>query len=289
MSFLDSLSSKRSLAVALWVLTAGWLALASSSLPENSSFSLVLLVATACSLGLLLAIDGSLAGAQPQNTNRWVSLMASLGVALFGGIIAGQSSSTAEMAVLVAVAILPVVVTWIVATWRRSHGVQAAPSQVSGESTVNLRPPRAAAHMDGNDHLFDQSESVLEEESESILGFEPIDFDSPSAAEMTQWHTRSRRETGETIEGGIRIEFAEGQREVTVHISFCPPLARCPELMAEDLDGADLEIRVAASYPFGARLTVRRPLRSSQRAQRSPSESCRIGFVAISESIQRAA
>jgi len=143
--------------------------------------------------------------------------------------------------------------------------------------------------LEESPHLLDQSLSVLDEESESILGFEPIDFDSPSAAEMTQWQTRSRRGTGETIEGGIRIEFAEGQREATIHISFCPPLAKCPELMTEDLDGADLEIRVAASYPFGARLTVRRPLRSNQRTQRAPSESCRIGFVATSESIQRAA
>lgn len=294
MRFSETHFSKRSLAVAIWTFTAGWLAFASSSLPAGSTLSLVLLVVTACSVGLLLGIDERLPKTSSQPRSVLIPFAASLSVALLGAMIVGSNAPAAELVIIAGVALVPVSVIGIVATWQNAQQRRMGDGPAIRKSSIDA-PTQTPAYVLAKDDAgsFGHSTSVLDddpdEDSESILGFDPIDFDSPSAADMTQWQTRSRSVTGESIEGGIRIEFAEGQREVTVHISFCPPLARCPELMTEDIDGADLEIRVAASYPFGARLSVRRPLRSNQRTQRSPSESCRIGYVAISESIQRAA
>ena len=59
--------------------------------------------------------------------------------------------------------------------------------------------------------------------------------------------------------------------------------------MTEDVDGASLEIRVAACFPFGARLTVRRPSGPKIRDVLAKIESYRVGFVASADSLQRVA
>ena len=74
--------------------------------------------------------------------------------------------------------------------------------------------------------------------------------------DVTQWLTRSQTAEGEIIKGGVRIEFADGQRDATVHISFCPPFSNTPKISAENLDSENLEIHVAASFPFGVWLIL---------------------------------
>ncbi len=91
---------------------------------------------------------------------------------------------------------------------------------------------------------------------------------------MTQWMSRRNTDEGEVVEGWARVEFSAGQRDATVHLSFCPPLGGRPDIQTEDLDGSDLEIRIPAVFPFGARLSVRR-LGSTTEVQRG-----RIGVVA---------
>ncbi len=100
---------------------------------------------------------------------------------------------------------------------------------------------------------------------------------------QTLWLSRRLTDDGELIEGWVRIHFAEGQRETLVHVAFCPPLAGNPELETEDLDGVGLEIRVAAIFPFGARISVRRSGKLHER------HLDRVGFMAHSQSNRRAA
>ena len=123
----------------------------------------------------------------------------------------------------------------------------------------------------------------FESTEEQHLRFESM------APNITQWLTRSLSVDGEIIEGGVRIEFDEGQRDATVHVSFCPPFHRVPEVTTEDLDAAGLEIRVAAIFPFGSRLSVRRAQGPKNREQGLQKEACRIGFVAIVAAAKRAA
>ena len=84
-------------------------------------------------------------------------------------------------------------------------------------------------------------------EPESIE-FEPAVFESSdgdASEDITQWMSRRMTDDGEVIEGWMRVTFFSGQREATIHVSFCPPLAGSPEIETEDLEGADLEIRSA--------------------------------------------
>jgi hypothetical protein len=100
---------------------------------------------------------------------------------------------------------------------------------------------------------------------------------------QTLWLCRRSDEGVEQVEGWMRVPFAAGQRETTVHLSFCPPLSVAPQIETEDLDGVGLEIRVAAVYAYGARLSVRRSGRLDER------KVDRIGFIAQASVIDRAA
>lgn len=138
--------------------------------------------------------------------------------------------------------------------------------------------------------------STAEAVSPIELDDHPIDFElaescgdtgdetAPGSDEsLTLW--LARRQTGdvEQIEGWVRVHFAAGQRETVIHVAFCPPMSACPEIETEELDGADLEIRVAAVFPFGVRLSVRRSGVLDER------NTDRIGFIAQALPAQRAA
>ncbi len=107
--------------------------------------------------------------------------------------------------------------------------------------------------------------------------------DAESDENQTLWLSRRLTADGEQIEGWVRVEFAPGQRETVVHVAFCPPLAGSPEIETEDLDGMGLEIRIAAVFPFGTRLSIRRsgPL--------DEGHTDRIGFIAQTAASNRAA
>lgn len=100
---------------------------------------------------------------------------------------------------------------------------------------------------------------------------------------LTLWLSRRTTEGAEQIEGWVRVDFVAGQRETVVHVAFCPPLPGLPEIETEDLEGADLEIRVAAAFAFGARLSVRRSGAVHE------SNTVRVGFVAQAAAVNRAA
>ena len=150
--------------------------------------------------------------------------------------------------------------------------------------------PDPATHASCDDKALNTEHSDRELHGMQAIPFDQtlIERDEALSSDVTQWLTRSLTADGEIVEGGIRIEFAEGQRDATVHVSFCPPLGGVPDVTTEDLDGSDLEIRVSAAFPFGARLTARRTS-GSQPDKRMLAETCRIGFVAVVASIRRAA
>ncbi|MDB5343303.1 MAG: hypothetical protein JWP89_1680 [Schlesneria sp.] len=116
---------------------------------------------------------------------------------------------------------------------------------------------------------------------------EETEFTDEGAGDVDEGQTLwlSRRTTDETeqVEGWVRVEFAAGQREAMIHVAFCPPLPGIPEIETEDLEGSDLEIRVAAAFAFGARLSVRRsgPL--------DEANTDRVGFFAQARAANRAA
>ncbi len=81
----------------------------------------------------------------------------------------------------------------------------------------------------------------------------PCDADPPQL-ELMRRINGSREE----VEATARIEFAAGQRQVSIDIAITPALPDVPEVECEPLDESDLTWSLAAAYPFGVRLDFRR-------------------------------
>lgn len=83
--------------------------------------------------------------------------------------------------------------------------------------------------------------------------------DSPQLrAEVTQQLTRARGEHGgELLYGLLRADFQAGERTQTLHVAFCPPLDKLPELTVEQIEGPHLSIKPTQVETFGARLDLR--------------------------------
>ena len=143
--------------------------------------------------------------------------------------------------------------------------------------------PVAAGHSPSLMSLLVNSPGVPEFDESAVGEHDEGDSEDDSDETLTSWMSRRLTTDGELIEGWVRVHFSGGQREAVVHVAFCPPLAGPPEIETEDLDGVGLEIRVAAVFPFGGRLSVRRsgPLDDPQ--------TDRIGFIAHSATASRAA
>lgn len=77
-------------------------------------------------------------------------------------------------------------------------------------------------------------------------------------ANLLQQLTRSRlSDEIEHIDGCLRATFASHEKMLSLHVAFCPPFARIPEVQAEQLDGPECRINVVQCQPYGARFDVK--------------------------------
>jgi hypothetical protein len=78
------------------------------------------------------------------------------------------------------------------------------------------------------------------------------------SADVLQQMTRSRSADGsETIAGWLRILLAAGQRSANVHLAFCPPLPKTPQVEMHQRDGPAARIRPVQILPYGARFDLK--------------------------------
>jgi hypothetical protein len=81
--------------------------------------------------------------------------------------------------------------------------------------------------------------------------------DAP-AAEILQQLTRSRAANGaDQLAGWLRTRFSAGQRTGSIHVAFCPPFAKTPELAVVQHEGPEARIKTAQLLPYGARLDLK--------------------------------
>ena len=59
------------------------------------------------------------------------------------------------------------------------------------------------------------------------------------------------------IFGIVRCDFAPGQRQQNVHIAFCPPMQRKPQLSMDQVDGPTARLRPSIVEAFGAGVEVK--------------------------------
>lgn len=170
--------------------------------------------------------------------------------------------------------------------------VETTDSNSSGRSTLppqsisaDLTPIEAEPSAT---ETFDESASTVPFPDLNLAtSLERSDTDDNS---VTQWMTRSRTDHEDRIVGGVRVTFEGGQRDTTIHLAFCPPFVTAPTITCEDSDRNKLQITVAASFAFGARLLIRRSASSNHATNPdSTTESCRIGFTASAVLMKRSA
>jgi hypothetical protein len=96
-------------------------------------------------------------------------------------------------------------------------------------------------------------------------GLHPSDWPSQQADEdvvpaedVLQQLTLSRDAAGgQRLCGWLRLRLAAGQRSGVVHVAFCPPFSRTPELSLEQLEGPAARVRTAQLLPHGVRLDLK--------------------------------
>ena len=74
---------------------------------------------------------------------------------------------------------------------------------------------------------------------------------------VDQQLVRSHAADSDVLSGFVRVGFLQGQRTGSVHVAFCPPFTKTPDLTVEQLDGPDARIKTAALLPYGVRLDLK--------------------------------
>ncbi len=75
-----------------------------------------------------------------------------------------------------------------------------------------------------------------------------------------EWQRLSRLRTedaADRMEGWVRVSCAIGQRSEVVHLSFCPPFEKTPELEVECHEGPDTRIKITQLLPYAARIELK--------------------------------
>lgn len=100
--------------------------------------------------------------------------------------------------------------------------------------------------------------------SSSIRVHAPKQVDASSEVPATEqdplhWMSRTADADGaEHLQGGTVVDFASGQKQAIVHVAFCPPFTGTPEIECDSDDDDACRLKVAAVYPYGVRIELKR-------------------------------
>lgn len=81
---------------------------------------------------------------------------------------------------------------------------------------------------------------------------------SPAFPKGTHWQTRCTDAGHEVIEGVAIARLPAGQKQLQLHIAFCPPLSGPPQVEHDFPDDTPVRSKVAATYSYGIRMEIRR-------------------------------
>ena len=84
------------------------------------------------------------------------------------------------------------------------------------------------------------------------------DLEEIPADDILQQLIRRRATDGsEVLSGWLRVPLAAGQRTANIHVAFCPPFPRTPQVAVEQLDGPGARIKKVQVLPYGVRLDLK--------------------------------
>jgi len=181
----------------------------------------------------------------PTNSKRsrldWpATLLPSAAVLGLGGALSLPGTNLAGLAVFWMVLAVEEFWAWRPVVWRILRRGRSVPG------SIRLDPPQTPAPHPPPSKLPPQV---------------PVDSSSlPAVAadNVIQQLTRRRTPDGvEELAGWLRMPFTEGQRTTSVHVAFCPPFSKTPELAVEQLDGPATRIKTAQLLPHGVRFDLK--------------------------------
>jgi len=128
--------------------------------------------------------------------------------------------------------------TWASPAWRRLAGHRARPSLA--------KPSR-------------RDEAAQEFAAPAVpIAAASVSPADPPGEEITQQLTRSRTAEGdETLTGWLRVALAPGQRTTNVHLAFCPPFSRNPQVAVTQMAGPPVRIKTVQVLPYAARVDLK--------------------------------
>lgn len=94
--------------------------------------------------------------------------------------------------------------------------------------------------------------------AEPDLELEEAEPEEAGDAAASHWQRRTATGGEEVLTGMSVARFQPGEKQIQLHLSFCPPLARPPQLDFALPEGLPVRCKAAAVYAYGARLELRR-------------------------------
>ncbi len=123
------------------------------------------------------------------------------------------------------------------------------------------RRPRPGKSSAGKSIAGKKRQVLPEAPSPEIQNSGPIvssDGEEVPADNVLQQLTRSRGADGsEQLAGWLRMPFGPGQRTASLHVAFCPPFDRRPEIDVAQCDGPTTRVKTTQLLPYGARLDLK--------------------------------
>ncbi len=203
-------------------------------------------------LAAMVALGVRLPYWQGSRSAAWswpVYSLPSLALLLMGTALSLPQATAAGLAALWIPLAVEELFIWAALARRKMPRRQSVPSQDAPPSDI-LSSDTPEAPL----------QEVLVEELATSTGAEP----SPAAdleatpQNILQQLTRTRAEDGsEELAGFVRARFDAGQRTASLHVAFCPPFVKTPELTVRQLDGPMARVKTAQVVPFGARLDLK--------------------------------
>jgi hypothetical protein len=81
--------------------------------------------------------------------------------------------------------------------------------------------------------------------------------DQPQSDVLQQLMLSRSAAGGQRLAGWLRMPVAPGQRTGNLHVAFCPPFAKVPELVFEQVSGPACRVKAAQLLPYGVRLELK--------------------------------
>jgi len=91
-----------------------------------------------------------------------------------------------------------------------------------------------------------------------LAAFQTVEAVDNQEEAVTQWMKRFVQEECDWIEGAIPVEFAAGQKQANVHLTFWPPFSAAPELECRLEHEQAIRFKVSALHAYGARIEAKR-------------------------------